>query len=159
MSPAGLKRLSGIFAPLLFVATVGFAQDRGTIRGVVTDETAAAVPGAAVTARNVKTGLTQSTVTSAEGLYNIPYLPVGEYTVSTEKTGFHRAEATSIIVNVNSVLDINVKLAVGAIDQKVEVAAVAPLLETQGSNLGKVVPTKAIMDLPLLLTGGLRSNM
>jgi hypothetical protein len=92
-------------------------------------------------------------------VYNIPYLPVGECTVSTEKAGFRRAEATNVIVNVNSVLDINIKLAVGAIDQKIEVAAVAPLLETQGSNLGRVEPTKAIMDLPPLLTCGLRSNM
>src|SRR6266536_4924086 len=117
MSPTRFQKLSGLLAPLLFATALGFAQDRGTVRGVVTDETAAAVPGAVVTARNVKTGLLQTAATSAEGLYNIPYLPVGEYTVSTEKTGFRRAEATNVIVNVNSVLDINVKLAVGAIDQ------------------------------------------
>src|SRR3989441_10994270 len=51
------------------------------------------------------------------------------------------------------------KLTVGSIDQSIEVAATAPLLETQGTNLGKVVPTKAINDLPLFISGGLRSNM
>jgi len=159
MSPVIFKKLRVAFGALLFVTAIGFGQDRGTIRGVITDATAAPVPGAVVTATNVNTGLTQTTATTAEGLYNIPYLPVGEYTVTTEKPGFRRAEAAHIIVNVNSVLDIDMKLAVGAIDQKIEVVALAPLLETQGSNLGKVVPTKAIMDLPLMLTGGLRSNM
>src|SRR5258708_7059045 len=52
------------------------------------------------------------------------------------------------------------KLTVGAVDQTVDVTASAPLLETQGSNLGKVVATKAISDLPLFISGGsVRSNL
>ena len=145
--------LAGLFA------TAGLAQDRGTIRGIVTDASGATVPGADVTARNVNTGIVQNALTGADGVYNIPYLPVGTYTTITEKPGFQKSEAANIVLNINSVIDINVTLVVGGIEQKIEVQAVAPLLETQGSNLGKVVPTKAIMDLPLLLTGGLRSNM
>jgi len=128
MSPAIFKKLRVVFGALLFVTAIGFGQDRGTIRGVISDATAAPVPGAVVTATNVNTGLTQTTATTAEGLYNIPYLPVGEYTVTTEKPGFRRAEAAHIIVNVNSVLDIDMKLAVGAIDQKIAVVDLAPLL-------------------------------
>ena len=143
----------------VLLATAGRAQDRGTIRGIVADTSGATVPGATVTARNVNTGLTQTAVTGADGVYNIPYLPVGTYTSTTEKPGFQKSEAANIVLNINSVIDVNVTLTVGGVDQKIEVQAVAPLLETQGSNLGKVVPTRAIMDLPLLLTGGLRSNM
>src|SRR5262245_28918918 len=135
MSAARFQAEAGFLGLLLCLTFSGFAQDRGTIRGVVNDESGAAVPAAVVTARNVNTGLTQTANTSADGVYNIPYLPVGEYTVTTEKTGFRRAEASNVIVNVNGVLDINVRLSVGALDQKIEVAAVAPLLETQGSNL------------------------
>src|SRR5258708_36142450 len=52
------------------------------------------------------------------------------------------------------------KLTVGAVDQTVDVTASAPLLETQGSNLGKVVATKAISDLPLFISGGsVRGNL
>src|SRR5262249_14345773 len=152
-------RVSASLWLALFVAGAGLAQDRGTIRGIVSDETGASVPGATVTARNVNTGLVQTAVTGGDGVYSIPYLPVGIYTTTTEKTGFRKSEAANIELNINSVLDVNVRLTVGAVDQKVEVEASAPLLETQGSNLGKVVPTKAIMDLPLLITGGLRSNM
>ena len=129
--------LAGLFA------TAGLAQDRGTIRGIVTDASGSTVPGANVTARNVNTGIVQNALTGADGVYNIPYLPVGTYTTITEKPGFKKSEAANIVLNINSVIDINVTLVVGGIEQKIEVQAVAPLLETQGSNLGKVVPTKA----------------
>ena len=68
------------------------AQDRGTIRGVVTDATGATVPDASVTVTNVNTGLTQTTKTSSDGVFNVLYLPAGEYTVTTVKAGFRKAE-------------------------------------------------------------------
>src|SRR5262249_13173741 len=117
---------------LLSLTEAAFAQDRGTIRGTVTDESGAAVPEAVVIGRNINTGLTQSTRTGIDDVYNLPYLPVGDYTVSTEKPGFRKAEASGVRVDVNSVRDLDIKLTLGAVDQKIEVAAVAPLVETQG---------------------------
>src|SRR5262245_3896811 len=152
-------RLRIAYFVLSFAPVLGFAQDRGTIRGTVTDPTGAAVPEAAVTARNANTGLTQTSKTGVDGVYSLPYLPVGDYSVTTEKVGFRKAEAEGIRVDVNSVRDLDMVLTVGSVDQTIEVAATAPLLETQGTNLGKVVPTKAINDLPLFINGGLRSNM
>ncbi|MGI8988941.1 MAG: hypothetical protein ACR2I2_05050 [Bryobacteraceae bacterium] len=59
-----------------------------------------------------------------------------------------------------TVADVNIALTVGSADQSVDVSAAAPLLETNGSNLGKVVETKAITDLPLFIAGGsVRSNL
>ena len=147
---------------IALVATIcaaAFAQDRGTIRGTITDPSGAAVPEAAVSVKNVDTGLTQTVKTSADGVYTVPYLQVGNYTVTTDKTGFRKAETTGVRVDVASVVDVDVKLTVGAVDQTVEVTAATPLLETTGSNLGKVVPTRAISDLPLFIGGGVRSNL
>ncbi|MBI2689215.1 MAG: TonB-dependent receptor [Acidobacteria bacterium] len=144
---------------LVLTAAVAVAQDRGTIRGTVTDPSGAAVPGANVTVRNVDTGLTQSITTGADGVYTVPYLPAGNYSVTTEKQGFRKAEAKDIRVNVATVSGVDVVLTVGSVDQTVDVTAVSPLLEVQGSNLGKVVPTRAIKDLPLFIGGGLRSNL
>ena len=144
----------------LSLTSLCFAQgDRGTIRGTVTDQSGAAVPEAAVTARNVRTGLVQSGVTSVEGVYTFLYLPVGTYRVTVEKPGFRRAEATDLVVNVSSLVTQDMQLTVGDVGQSIEVTAGAALLEQQGTNLGKVVSTKAIMDLPLFISGGLRSNM
>ena len=51
---------------VLLLAAISSAQDRGTIRGVVTDPAGATVPEATVTVKNVNTGLTQIVKTSAE---------------------------------------------------------------------------------------------
>ena len=144
---------------LFLTAALAYTQDRGTIRGTVTDPTGAAVPAANITIRNVDTGFTQSVPTGADGLYTLPYLPAGNYAVIAEKSGFRKAEATGIRVNVATISTVDLALTVGSVDQTVEVSAVSPLLEVQGSNLGKVVPTKAIRDLPLFIGGGLRSNL
>src|SRR5438876_5771269 len=142
---------------LLCLAVLGFAQDRGTVRGTVSDPTGASVPDAIVTARNLDTGLTQSVRTGPDGVYNIVYLPVGSYTVTTEKPGFRKAEATNVRVGVNTVAGVDVTLTVGTVDQSVEVTSAAPLLETQGSNLGRIMAAKTLQDLPLTIGGGLRS--
>ena len=147
-------------AAVVFLTTLGLAQgDRGSIRGIVTDPSGANVPDTTVTALNVNTGLTQTSRTGPDGIYNFLYLPVGTYTVTAEKTGFRKIEAAGVVVNVNSDVRLDVSLAVGTVDQTIEVSAAAIMLETSGSNLGKVVSTKAIMDLPMFISGGLRSNM
>ncbi|MCX6627974.1 MAG: carboxypeptidase regulatory-like domain-containing protein [Candidatus Solibacter sp.] len=143
---------------LLLVGSV-FAQDRGTIRGVVTDSSGATVPEATVTVKNVNTGLTQSVKTSADGVYNVLYLPTGDYTVTTEKVGFRKAETSGVGVHVATVASVDVTLTVGTVDQSVDVTAAAPLLDVQGTNLGKVIPKNAIRDLPLFISGGLRANL
>src|SRR3954447_15140160 len=105
----------------ILLAACGFAQDRGTIRGVVTDATGATVPDATVTVKNVNTGLTQTVKTSSDGVYSVLYLPAGAYTVLTEKAGFRRAESTGIDVHVATVANVDVTLTVGGVDQQVEV--------------------------------------
>jgi len=144
---------------LVFCLCPGFAQDRGTLTGTVTDPTGASVADAQITLKNPNTGLTQVSRTGAEGQYTFLYLPAGTYTILAEKEGFRKAEAIGVLVNVASAARLDIGMTVGGVEQSVVVMAVAPLLEATGSNLGKVVPTKAIRDLPLFIGGGLRSNM
>ncbi len=143
----------------LTAASHCYAQNRGTIRGTVTDPAGAAVPNATVTAKNVDTGLSQTAKTGDGGDYTILYLPSGTYTVTAEGTGFRKAEVSGVVVQVATVTDANIMLAIGTLEQTVEVSAAAPLLDTQGTNLGKVIPKQAIRDLPLFIGGGLRSNL
>jgi hypothetical protein len=60
---------------------------RGTILGVVTDSSGAAVPGATVTIKNVDTGLSRTVTTTDDGSYSAPELPIGNYSVTVEKSG------------------------------------------------------------------------
>ncbi len=144
---------------ILLLAGSSLAQDRGTIRGVVTDPSGASVPDATVTVKNVNTGLIQTVKSSADGVYSVLYLPAGEYTVSTEKDGFRKSEIGGVGVHVATVSSVDVTLSIGSVDQAVEVTAAAPLLDVQGTNLGKVIPKDAIKDLPLFISGGLRANL
>src|SRR6478609_11856781 len=136
---------------LFFSAVICFAQDRGTITGNVTDAAGASVPGAAIKVTNPSTGLTQSVSTNNEGSFTVPYLPVGKYSVTAEKVGFRTAEANEITVNVSTTARVDLKLEVGQVSDKVEVTGVAPAVVSERSDLGTVVTTKTINDLPLSL--------
>jgi hypothetical protein len=144
---------------ILLAAVTSKAQDRGSVTGAVTDPNGAAVAGAQVVIKNPNTGTTQTVTTGADGLYTFVYLPLGTYTVLAEKVGFQKAEATGIQVNVNTTVRLDIQLPLGGIESTIEVSSAASMLSTEGANLGKVMPTKAIQDLPLFLGNGLRSTM
>jgi hypothetical protein len=136
-----------------------FAQDRGTITGTVTDGSGGSVPQATVTLRNPGNNISQATTTDNQGSYTFIYLPAGRYELSVEKTGFRKADVAEVVVNVNTTSRIDVALQIGTVAESVSVEAVAPLLQTDRSDLGKVITTKQIQDLPLFMNGGLRSNI
>ncbi|MFN7936657.1 MAG: TonB-dependent receptor [Bryobacteraceae bacterium] len=139
--------------------SVAFGQNTGTIRGVVTDPTSSPVPLAEVTLKNVATGLTQTVKAGADGGYTFLYLPSGNYTVSATHTGFRKTDVSGVQVQVATVANVDITLALGTVEQAVDVTATTPLLDVQGSNLGKVIPKSAIKDLPLFIGGGVRSNL
>src|SRR5262249_39614242 len=79
----------------------------------------------------------------------ITLLPPGTYTLSVEATGFRRTVQSNLTLEVNQRAKIDVKLQIGAVTETVEVAAAAPLLESQSSTPGSVVTDRLINDLPL----------
>ena len=87
---------------LLLAVAVPVAAQRTTasIRGTVTDSTGGVVPGADVTVKGTDTGLSQSTVTNADGVFSFPELPVGTYSVEVTISGFKSAVQTGIVLNV-----------------------------------------------------------
>jgi hypothetical protein len=135
------------------------AQDRGTITGSVTDNSGAIVPNARVTLLNPANGQKQSLETNAEGVYTFLSLTAGRYSVTAEKDGFRKAEASNVQVQVNTTSRLDIRMQLGAVQETVQVEATAPLLQTDKSDLGTVVDNKAIQQLPLFINGGLRSNM
>ena len=144
---------------ILLCALSSFSQDRGSITGVITDPSGAAVPAATVTATNVAAGTSQTTQTTSAGFYTVPELPAGIYRVRVEKTGFRMAVADKVEVIVNTATRIDLPLSIGATTQTVEVTAAAELLQTDRTDTGSALTTNQILNLPLSLSGGLRSNM
>ena len=107
---AGLCLLTG--SPALAQTTTG------SIVGMVTDPTGAAVPGAAVTVMNEGTGIAAiRTATDSSGNYVATALPPGRYSVSVEHTGFKKAVNAGIAVSVQDRIGANIVLEVGQVSE------------------------------------------
>ncbi len=108
---------------MLLFSTPSWAQVSSAITGTVTDPSGAVIPNAKVTATQDETGRRQSTVSNNSGLYNIPGLAIGHYTLTVTAPGFETYKRTSIVVDVAQTLQENAQLRVGANNQTVTVQA------------------------------------
>src|SRR3954453_21278934 len=136
---------------LLFtlITAAVWAQPTATIVGRVVDASGATVSGAQVTARNVDTGLERSTSSTESGDYELALLPItGSYTVSISKQGFQTQQLNGIQLQVDQRARVDVQLTLGSISEKVQVEAVAPILNTETGSIGQVIENKQIVELP-----------
>ncbi len=125
------------------------AQTSGTLRGSVKDPSDALVPNAKVTATQQATKVTRSSSTDAAGSFVFPVLPVGVYDLEVEASGFKKYQQKDIDIDIGRVAVVEVKLAVGATTEVIEVGAESPQVETTNTQLGAVVNERAVVNLPL----------
>ena len=124
-------------------------QATSAILGNVTDATGAALAGATVTVRNIETGVARTTVTEDTGDYRVLSLPVGQYEVRVEKTGFKAGVRSGISLVVAQQAVVNVQLEVGQVTQSVTVTGEAELVNTTASSTAGLVAEQQVKDLPL----------
>lgn len=147
---AGNRILSVAFAFVLFLApAILRAQATGEILGTITDPSGAVVPNAKVTAIELGTNFTHSTVAGTSGTYFLPELAVGTYRVTVTAPGFKAATSIGIALNVNQQREVNFRLALGASSQLVEVHATPPLANVTNGSLGGLVSGQQVATLPL----------
>ena len=120
------KIVAGLFL-LLFAAASGTARAQGeaSINGAVTDASGAVIAGASVKVKNVETGAVRALTTDNAGRYDAPSLPVGKYEVSAEHTGFSAEVKTGITLVIGQRADVDLKLAVGGVEQSISVEETA----------------------------------
>lgn len=126
----------------------------GTLTGTVTDSSGAAVVGVQVTALGTQTGVKQSSVTNADGIYRFAAILPGTYTVTISATGFATQTTPSVAVLVNGVAQLNVQLKVGKASQTVTVTTATPLLQTENAEVQANITTREIENLPIFGTAG-----
>jgi len=142
--------LSLLFVFALMYATPAAADNLyASIRGTVTDPTGAVVSGAKLTATNSATGIIFSTTSSGTGNFVFLQLPIGDYTVKAEQTGFKAYRASGIHLDLDQVYNLSVKLALGAATEQIVVEANPVQVEQTDMQLGTVVTGKQIVDIPL----------
>src|SRR6185295_17038640 len=102
----------------------------GTIVGVAADPSGAVIPNAAITVIHLGTKDTRRTQTNERGEFNIPFVRIGEYSVSAERQGFRTQTQTGIAVQVDQTVRVEFVLQVGSVSEQVEVTGAAPLVDT-----------------------------
>ena len=144
-------RLIETTAILLTVSILCWGQAASTsqIQGVVQDATGLPVQGAQVQATQTETGAARTAVSSADGTYILPNLPVGPYRLEVSKEGFNKYVQTGIVLQVATNPNIDVQLKVGQVTEQVSVEANAAMVETQATGVGNVMENQRILDLPL----------
>ncbi len=145
-----MKLYFRVFCLSFLPSVMLLADPTATIVGRVSDATGAVVQQVTVTAVNNATSLERHTLTSDSGDFELPLLPItGSYTLTAVKPGFQTQQINGIVLQVDQQARFDIKLNVGNVSEKVEVAESAPLVNTDNATVGQVIDNKTIVELPL----------
>ncbi|MDE0624945.1 MAG: TonB-dependent receptor [Bryobacterales bacterium] len=145
-----LQRIAALAAVLVLSSAPALAQtDTGTITGLVSDASGAAVAGASVQAVNQVNGLEYGTQSSATGNYVITALPIGTYDLTATSEGFQTLFRANLTISAGTRARVDIELQVGSVTETVEVTAELPLLESETSSLGQAIENTTITQMPL----------
>ena len=134
---------------LFFGAPAASAQvDRAVLEGTVSDASGSVIVAATVKVLAVDTGLSEDQHTNSKGYYRFPGLAVGNYTVTTTANGFKTNVVEDVVVRVGQTRTLDVELAVGTINEKIEVKASAAPADRSSAEASTVIDTTQISELP-----------
>ena len=120
----------------------------GTIVGVVTDPSGAAVVNAEVKLNDPTTNSSQTTKTNEVGRYNLATVPPGTYEVRASREGFAASVRSGIVVSANNTVRADIQLSVGAVSETVTVSAAGEVLQTDRAEVRQSVDTNQLENLP-----------
>lgn len=120
------------------------AQDTATIVGTVTDSTGAVVPDVRITVSNLDKGLTRNLVSNEAGEYVAAALPIGDYSITAEAPGFRKLVRSGVTLEVGQKLRVDLKLAVGKVNQQVTVRGNTARVETETAAISEVITGRQI---------------
>jgi hypothetical protein len=133
-----------LLASVLVCASVG-----GRIEGTVKDASGAVLRSAIVTATNIATDVTKTTMTGNNGEYSFPVLPVGHYRIEVSFPRFASYTRNEVVVDANSSLVVDASLQAGRQSQTVTVNDSAVHVETADTQMGDVISGRQMVAVPL----------
>ena len=145
----------GSYLSSLLLCTLGVwslplaAQVSASLSGRIADASGAAVPSATVTATNLDTGTSRTTLTDQVGEYRLFELPVGRYEVDAKKSGFAEKIRTGILLVVNQDATADLTLQVGQVEQHVTVTDDVPVVNGSTQDISGLVGEQQVRQLPL----------
>src|SRR5712692_6487359 len=135
---------------IVFVAPCIAQVTTGDITGRVTDPQGRVVAGATVTVTNKGTGASRTATTNDSGDYTVAELPPGKYDVTVEAKSFSKALLSDFELNVGAKVTQNFELKPGEVTATVQVSADTVPIETTKSEIGGVVTSTEVQNLPLI---------
>jgi hypothetical protein len=138
-----------VFVAIAAELTIHAQVVSATLTGTITDSSGAVVPKASVTAIEVRTGVEQTTISTGGGVYSIPFLTPGSYTVEVNASGFKKFSRTGVDITIGANVRVDITLTLGDVNQRVQVTAESPLLQTDRAEVAQTFETKEATDLPL----------
>jgi len=127
----------------------GWAQDAATIVGTVMDSTGAVVPNAKVIVTNPDKGFTRDLVSDSAGAYTAAKIPIGNYVVTAEASGFQKLVRSGISLDAGQTLRVDLSLTVGQMTQEISVSGNVAKVETETGAMSDVVTGSQVAELNL----------
>src|SRR5215472_1879923 len=143
---AALILAPGLVAPLADAQSTG-----GRMLGTVSVPSGGAVVGATVTLTNEATQATRDAQTGTNGEYIFLEVPVGSYEIDAASKGFKKYARKNIPLDLNQVVTVDITLQIGGATDVVEVTGAPPVVDTTSTQLGAVMNSVAVSELPLNL--------
>jgi hypothetical protein len=146
--------LGRVLASLVAIVFVGLSSpaaaqtERGSIVGIARDTTGGVLPGVTVTISNTASGVEQTYVTNAQGLYEAPFLSPGRYRVSAALSGFTTAVVENLDVNIGQRVNADVTLKPAGLSTEVNVVAAPSLVQRETATVGQTFDSQTLIDLP-----------
>ncbi len=147
-----VARIPLVVLAITFLFTSAWGQlNQGSIAGNVFDTSGAVVAGAKLSAKNTETGAVYATESSSAGAYRFPNVNIGTYNVTAAASSFKTSTLTGVVVQVGTASALTITLQSGGVTETVLVNAETPTIQTESSDIGTVVTSKQVLDLPLAL--------
>jgi hypothetical protein len=151
-----MKRLHALVVCVVFLLLGIWTQlaaaqnaNSGVVEGVVKDTTGSVVPDVSVDIRNVQTGISRVAKTNSFGLYTVPSVLPGEYTITFSRLGFENLVRQGVIIVVG-VTSVDGVLHVGKVSEQVTVSGRAPLLQAETSDQTTTIETHVVESMPFV---------
>ncbi|MDE2883256.1 MAG: carboxypeptidase regulatory-like domain-containing protein [Acidobacteriota bacterium] len=145
--PAGLAL--GILILAFALPATSLAQDNGLIRGTVTDDSGAVIPGATATLlSDAIIGGSRTAVTNESGVFRFPALPAGDYAVEVSLSGFDTVRFEGVRVGITTTVTLDAVLSLSGVTETVQVVAEAPLLDVSSNASITTFNAELVEELP-----------